>query len=147
MIIAHPPCTYLTPAGAANIPKHPERLVLGFAAADFFIEILNADCPMIAVENPPPMRRFGLPQYSQLVRPWQFGEPNAKPVALWLKGLPPLRPTHTEKPEIDMCVWTHKATGRKKSCSKWYNTNTHKHSSHRSKTFAAIAQAMAETWG
>ena len=73
MIIAHPPCTYLTGAGACNIPKHPERIQLGFDAADFFRKFLNADCDRIAVENPPPMKRFNLPKYTQLVRPWMCG--------------------------------------------------------------------------
>lgn len=146
MIIAHPPCTYLTAAGAANIPKHPERIQLGFEAAEFLMKILKSDCDEIAVENPPPMKRFGLPSYDQLVRPYMFGEINNKPICFWLKGLPLLHPTNIVSKDTDMVRWVHKTTGKKKSCSKWYNTNTHIHRIHRSKTFPSIAKAMAEQW-
>lgn len=147
LLIAHPPCTFLTPAGAANIPKHPERIALGEEAARFFMLFVNADCERIAVENPPPMKAFNLPKYSQLVRPWQFGENNGKPVALWLKNLPRLNPSKIIDFKPEMVYWTHKATGKKKSCSKWYNTDTAHHSKHRSKTFQGIAAAMADQWG
>ena len=147
LIIAHPPCTYLTGAGACNIPKHPERIPLGFEAAEFFLKILSADCDKIVVENPPPMKRFNLPKYNQLVRPYMFGERNNKPICLWLKGVEELKPTNIVEKDKDIVRWVHKATGQKKSCSKWYNTNTSRHSKHRSKTFEGVAQAMAEQWG
>jgi hypothetical protein len=146
MIIAHPPCTYLTGAGACNIPKHPERISLGFEAAEFFRKFLEADCDKIVVENPPPMKRFGLPNYTQIVRPWMFGDSNNKPIALWIKGVSSLRPTNIVSKDKDIVRWVHKATGQKKSCSKWYNTNTSDHNRHRSKTFPGIAKAMAEQW-
>ena len=147
LIIAHPPCTYLTGAGACNIPKHPERIPLGFEAAKFFLKILNADCDKIVIENPPPMKRFNLPKYSQLVRPYMFGEINNKPICLWLKGVEELKPTNIVEKDKDIVRWVHKATGQKKSCSKWYNTNTSQHSKHRSKTFEGVAKAMADQWG
>ena len=147
LLIAHPPCTYLTIAGAANIPKHPDRVPKGFEAASFFKKILNADCDRICVENPIPMKRFGLPAYTQLCRPWMFGDNNNKPICLWLKGLPLLQPQNQCDYVPDVITWTYKKTGEKKSCSKWYNTNTHRHSAHRSKTFEGIAAAMAEQWG
>lgn len=147
LIIAHPPCTFLTAAGACNIPKHPERIQYGFEAADFFLTILNADCEKIAVENPPPMKRFCLPIYTQLVRPWMFGDTNNKPICLWLKGLNELKPTNIVEPDTDVVSWVHKATGKRKSCSRWYNTNTRQHNKHRSKTFPGIAAAMAQQWG
>ena len=147
LIIAHPPCTYLTGAGACNIPKHPERIPLGFEAAEFFLKILNADCDKIVVENPPPMKRFNLPKYNQLVRPYMFGESNNKPICLWIKGVEELKPTNIVEKDKDIVRWVHKATGQKKSCSKWYNTNTSQHSKHRSKTFEGVALAMAEQWG
>ena len=147
LIIAHPPCTYLTGAGACNIPKHPERIPLGFEAAEFFLKILSAYCDKIVVENPPPMKRFNLPKYNQLVRPYMFGESNNKPICLWLKGVEELKPTNIVEKDKDIVRWVHKATGQKKSCSKWYNTNTSQHSKHRSKTFEGVAIAMAEQWG
>lgn len=145
LIIAHPPCTYLTPAGASNIPAHPERIQQGFAAADFFMNFINADCDRICVENPPPMKMFNLPRYSQIVRPYMFGERNNKPIALWLKGLPFLVATDLVEPDNDMVVWFNK-NGLRKSCSRWYNTNTSNHSAHRSKTFIGFAKAMASQW-
>lgn len=147
LIIAHPPCTYLTIAGAANIPKHPERITKGIEAASFFMEILNAPCDHVAVENPIPMKLFDLPKYNQIVRPYMFGENNGKPICLWLKNLPQLQPTNVIPLKQEMCVWTYKKTGERKSCSKWYNTNTNDHNRHRSKTFPCIAEAMAQQWG
>ena len=76
MIIAHPPCTYLTADGAVRLydkehnVKDPERFELGLKARDFFMAIWNADCPRIAIENPMPMKAFGLPKYSQLIEPF-----------------------------------------------------------------------------
>jgi hypothetical protein len=147
LLIAHPPCTFLTGAGACNIPKHPERIEQGFEAAEFFKKILDANCEKIAVENPPPMKRFNLPKYSQITRPWMFGDSNNKAICFWLKGLKELRETNVVEKDKDMVRWIHKATGQKKSCSKWYNTNTSDHNRHRSKTFPGIAKAMAEQWG
>ena len=146
LIIAHPPCTYLTGAGACNIPKHPERIPLGFEAVEFFLKILNADCDKIVIENPPPMKRFNLPKYNQLVRPYMLGESNNKPICLWIKGVEELKPTNIVEKDKDIVRWVHKATGQIKSCSKWYNTNTSQHSKHRSKTFHGVAEAMAEQW-
>lgn len=145
LIIAHPPCTYLTVAGAANIPKHPERIELGFKAAEFLMSFTNAKCARIAIENPPPMKRFKLPPYTQLTRPYFYGDSNNKPIALWLYGLPELIPTNIVEKDTDIVVWYDKY-GNRKSCSKWYNTDTKNHSKHRSKTFPGIARAMAEQW-
>ena len=147
LVIAHPPCTFLTVAGAANIPKHPERIDLGFQAKEFFLKCLNADCDMVAVENPPPMKRFGLPPYTQIVRPWQHGHNNNKAICLWLKGLPPIVPTNLIDYIPETVTWVYSKTGERKSCSRWYNTDTRNHSKARSKTFSGIAIAFAEQWG
>lgn len=94
MIIAHPPCTYLSCAGAqrtfpqAGVPD-PVRYAKGEDAARFFMAFWNADCPRIAIENPLPMRCFGLPKYSQVIHPYMFGDPWYKRTCIWLKGLPP----------------------------------------------------------
>ena len=87
LIIAHPPCTYLTGASAVELSKHPERLQKGFESVDFFFNILNADCQKICIENPPPMKRFNLPKYNQIIRAYKIGEPHTKAYCLWLKGL------------------------------------------------------------
>lgn len=147
LIIAHPPCTYLTGASAVELSKHPERLQKGFESVIFFNQILNADCERICIENPPPMKRFNLPEYNQLIRAYKIGEPHTKAYCLWLKGLPKLKVDETaEKPKAEY-QWIHSATGKKKSGSKWYNTDSSNHRKHRSKTPKGLAKAMAEQWG
>ena len=94
LIIAHPPCTFLTMAGANllfasdHTVKDPDREAKGWEARKFFMAFLNADCPRIAVENPVPLKHFGLPPYSQIIEPCMFGDPWRKRTCLWLKGLP-----------------------------------------------------------
>ena len=147
LIIAHPPCTYLTGVSAVELSKHPERLQKGFESVIFFNQILNAECKMICIENPPPMKRFNLPKYNQLIRAYKIGEPHTKAYCLWLKGLPKLKVDETaEKPKAEY-QWIHSATGEKKSGSKWYNTGSSNHRKHRSKTPEGLAKAMAEQWG
>lgn len=98
MIIAHPPCTYMSNAGACRMyPKkgqvNSERLQKALEAKEFFLQFLNADCPRIAIENPRPLKIVGLPIESQRIQPYQFGEPFSKLTYLWLKNLPLLIPT------------------------------------------------------
>lgn len=147
MVIAHPPCTYLTVAGAANIPKHPERIEKGFEAANFFMEFYNYalknQCKM-CIENPVPMKIFNLPKYTQIIQPYMFGEPYSKRTCLWLFNLEKLTPTKIiDKSEIEFSPIRY-YKGIKKRESKWYNSSNSKE---RSKTFRGIANAMAEQWG
>lgn len=90
MIIAHPPCTYLSNAGARFLyPKgvlNEERLAKGLEAKEFFMHFYNADCPRIAIENPIPSKVYGLPPYSQTVQPWMFGHPVQKKNLLLAEG-------------------------------------------------------------
>ena len=95
MIIAFPPCTYLTSAGAVRLfnkdgsIKDLERYEKGIEAARFFRAFLEADCERIAVENPAQMKCFGLPRYTQHIEPYQFGDPWKKediPVAEGIAG-------------------------------------------------------------
>lgn len=83
MIIAFPPCTYLSNAGACRLyPKKGQidmdRYKKGLEAKDFFLKFLNADCPRIAVENPVSSKVFEMPLHSQEIQPWQFGHPVTK---------------------------------------------------------------------
>lgn len=131
LIIAHPPCTYLSKAGACNMyingRLNLDRYSKAMAAKDFFLKILNADCPRIAVENPVPMAMIGLPHCSQSIQPYEFGHPYSKRTLLWLKGLPPLFAT-------DLVPFYQSYTA------------TVRGSKLRSKTFHGIAAAMAEQW-
>lgn len=82
LIIAHPPCTYLSNAGARWLYSggelNEERYRKGIDGKKFFMSMLNADCPRIAVENPIPSSIYDLPQYTQIIQPYQFGEPWSK---------------------------------------------------------------------
>lgn len=102
MIIAFPPCTYLTNASAVRMRVKgeivPERYAKAMEAKAFFMRFLTAECEKIAVENPTPMKIVGLPPYTQAVQPWQFGHPYTKRTCLWLKNLPPLTHPITTQP-------------------------------------------------
>lgn len=120
MIIAFPPCTYLSNAGACRLyPKkgvlNQERYQKGLEAKEFFMKFLNADCPRIAVENPVSSSVFQMPKHSQEIQPFQFNEDGAHPYTkktrLWLKGLPNLVPTTPECKPIGPYVPA--GTGRK----------------------------------
>ena len=150
MIIAFPPCTYLTVAGAARLyPQkgvlNPERYEEGLKAATFFKTILNADCEKIVVENPTPMRVFELPKYNQVIEPYMFGHPYKKRTCLWLKGVKPLEPT--EIVTENLMSWV--SGGSKNSQGKPRKTQaaTFRDAKTRSKTFEGVADAMAAQWG
>lgn len=148
MIIAFPPCTYMTNAGAVRMRVNgeivPERFEKAMKAKDFFMKFYTANCQKIAIENPTPMKIVGLPDYDQAIQPYQFGHPYSKRTCLWLKGLPPLIPTEIIENHVPYvnggCKDSHgnyrRFQGRKERDPKI-----------RSKTFPGIAKAMAEQWG
>lgn len=131
LIIAHPPCTYLSRAAGMFLYRghqiNEQRYRLGLQAAHFFMECYNAKADYVAVENPTPFRIFNLPRPTTFVQPYQFGEAWQKKTLLWLKNLPPLMPT-LFAPSFKSYV--HCTKGGKK----------------RSKSFQGIARAMAEQW-
>lgn len=140
LIIAHPPCTYLSNAGARflypNGKLNAERLEKGMVAKDFFMHFYNADCDRIAIENPIPPKVYGLPPYTQTIQPWMFGHPVQKKTCLWLNGLPELQPTNV--------VEERQST---KIPGNWFNSGGKERQKNRAKTFPGIAKAMAEQWG
>ena len=139
LIIAHPPCTYLSNAGARFLyPKGVlnDRLKLGLAAKEFFMQLYNADCDKICVENPIPSRVFGLPKYSQTVQPYEHGHPFKKKTCFWLKNLPSLQPTNI----VDVREST-------KIAGNWFNKGGKDRQKNRAKTFEGIAKAMSQQWG
>ena len=149
MIIAFPPCTYMSNAGACRMfPRKGEidveRYEKALKAKKFFMEFYNADCARIAIENPVPLRVVELPQKSQVIQPWEFGHPFTKKTYLWLKGLQPLIPTEIVEPIGPyVCgnsdIW-------KKQAAKGVVYGKEKSAKHRSKTFLGIGKAMAEQW-
>lgn len=149
MIIAFPPCTYLTKAGArwmydstGVVNRQRERLM--WSARNFFMRILYANCERIAVENPRPLRIAELPPCSQIIQPYMFGHPYSKTTCLWLKNLPLLSPTclvdeYTPYLPSNTSCFSKGGGGSKGVCS---------HSAaDRSETFSGVAAAMAEQWG
>lgn len=148
LLIAFPPCTYMTNAGAVRMRVKgvidQDRYEKAMKAKAFFHVFYNAKCKRIAIENPTPMKLVGLPQYDQVVQPYEFGHPYSKRTCLWLKGLPPLFPTEIlswHEPWVNGgCKDAHgnyrRFQGRRERDPKT-----------RSKTFSGIAKAMAEQWG
>lgn len=129
LMVAHPPCTHLSVSGARWFKhKLPEQA----AALEFVRALLAAPIPRIALENPVSIISSRIRKPDQTIQPWQFGHGEVKRTCLWLKGLPRLMPTsivggrearvHRMPPGPD----------------RWKE---------RSRTFAGIAQAMAEQWG
>jgi hypothetical protein len=147
MIIAFPPCTYLTNAGARHLWKNhelnQERYEKGLEAKEFFMMFYNADCERIAIENPTPSRIYELPERSQVIQPYMFGHPFTKRTQLWLKGLPPLLPTNLVEPER---TWCPSGSYSGKHGDKHRGMFTTDRAKNRSKTFPGIAKAMAEQW-
>lgn len=129
LMIAHPPCTYLCSSGARwwSLKKAEQT-----EAVKFFMNLVMAPIPCIAVENPIGIMSRLYRKPDQIIQPWQFGHGETKATCLWLKGLPPLIPTQI----VD---------GRKArvhrlppSPNRWKL---------RSITYSGIAEAMAEQWG
>lgn len=140
LIIAHPPCTYLSNAGARFLyPKgilNQDRLKKGLEAKEFFMKLYNANCPKICVENPISSKIFEMPQHTQEIQPFEFGHPFKKKTRLWLKGLEPLKATNI----VEVSEST-------KIAGNWFNKGGKDRQKNRSKTFEGIAKAMAEQWG
>lgn len=131
MIIAFPPCTDLCVSGARWFA---EKRADGRqdASIAFFMRFVNCSCPRVAIENPVGIMSSRYRKPDQIIQPWQFGHGESKATCLWLKGLPPLKPT-----EI--------VGGR--------NARIHRmppgpdRAKMRSKTYSGIAKAMANAWG
>lgn len=147
LMIAHPPCTYLSRAGARWLHKggriDQERLALGMDAKDFFLRLLNAPIPRIAVENPTPLKIFNLPSPTQVIQPYQFGHPYSKRTLLWLKNLPPLQQTNILE---EYRPFLPSNTGGAKRGQK-ATRGVAKDWKEASTTFKGIAEAMASQWG
>lgn len=143
LLIAHPPCTFLTNSGVRWLHTDPTRWDKLDEAAIFFNQLLNANIPRIAVENPIQHKyayeRIGK-KPTQIIQPWMFGHPETKATCLWLKNLPPLVETNNVKEEMLLLPPNQR------------NRIHHLPPSAdramlRSITFQGIADAMAEQWG
>ncbi len=129
LMIAHPPCQHLAVSGARWFKDKKREQA---AALDFVRALMAAPIPRICIENPISVISSKIRKPDQIIQPWQFGHPETKATCLWLKNLPPLKPTkivkgrearvHKEPPGPD----------------RWKN---------RSRTLPGIARAFAEQWG
>jgi hypothetical protein len=155
IIIAHPPCTYLTNTGNRwfNVERYGEKAVQRAKdrekAVEFFMQFVNADCDRIAIENPIGHMSTRYRKADQIIQPYEYGYPARKATCLWLKGLPKLKPTEIVEYKLKTrnysdglaAAW---ATDENGKILRWNDPETAKQ---RSKTVPGIAKAMAEQWG
>jgi hypothetical protein len=153
LIIAHPPCTYLTVTGNRwfNIEKYGDKAKLRHEkreqAFQFFMEFIHAKCEHIAVENPVGYVSTAYRKPHQIIQPYMFGDPVRKSTCLWLKKLPKLKPTNIVDPIVKPGGFSGAAWAAKDENGKTIGWNDPRTAIIRSKTFKGIAKAMAEQWG
>jgi hypothetical protein len=149
MIIAHPPCTYLTVSGNKWMKpefsdRFPNRQKQRQQAIEFFIKFYNCNCNYVAIENPVGIISTVWKKPDQYIHPYYFGDPHTKKTGLWLKGLPKLIPTKMVEPQVYVGK-----DGRKYPI--WHMETLGlpgpERQKLRSKTFQGIADAMADQWG
>ena len=144
LLVAHPPCTYMTNSGVSWLHKDPARWELLDDAAAFFNLFLDAPIERIAVENPIMHKyakeRIGNRKQSQVIQPWMFGHMEQKGTCLWLKGLPLLQPTNNVKAQMMELPNNERQRLHYLPPSKdrWKLRST---------TYQGIADAMAAQWG
>lgn len=157
LIIAHPPCTYLSLAATRShsLKRTPinwinARTLNRIDGMRFFMECINANCEKIAVENPVGVMNTCYRKPDQIIEPYMFSEGEkdsvnfvTKRTCLWLKGLEPLTPTYIGEKPNNRELFGVLPTGKARC---WNDTFT-RDPSIRSKTFPGIAKAMAEQWG
>lgn len=151
LIIAHPPCTYLTVSGNRwfNEERYGERAVKRKIdreeAIEFFLKFVNANCKHVAIENPVGIMSTKYRKPDQIIEPYYFGDPERKATCLWLKNLPILIPTEIVYPNII------KHKNGRGSSSSWHmktiSLPAEERRKERSKTFPGMAKAIANQWG
>jgi len=143
LMIAHPPCTYLSNSGVCWLHKDATRWAKMEDGALFFRKLLDANVPRKAIENPI-MHKYAKEiigkKQTQVIQPWMFGHTESKATCLWLDGLMPLRETNNVKDEMMKLsdAQRQRLHYLPPSADRWRE---------RSRTFKGIALAMAEQWG
>jgi site-specific DNA-cytosine methylase len=137
LMIAHPPCTHLAVSGARWF-KDKQKLGLQDKALEFVRALLEAPIPRIALENPVSVIASKIRRPDQIIQPWQFGDGETKAVCLWLKNLPPLRPTNVVQTKYPK-VWLERRAFNK--------MESYLQKKARSRFFTSVAAAMADQWG
>jgi hypothetical protein len=156
LMIAHPPCMYLSNVGAQWFKKDPTRYEKRDEAAAFFMNLVDAPIPKICIENPVGYMNIFYRKADQIIHPFYFGDNDKKRTCLWFKGLPELSwnkhlgffDSRKEPQPLYICQGK-KCQGRKiyrtegiKGCG-----NKEARARARAKTFPGIAAAMADQWG
>lgn len=152
LMIAHPPCTYLSVSGARWLYNkdgsiNTERKLNQAMALGFVSQLMNCDIPRIAIENPVSVISSMIRKPDQIIQPYMFGDEATKTTCLWLKNLPKLEPTNI----VGKGERTVFKSG--KSHPKWYADalaeakSAEERRTLRSKTFLGFAKAMASQWG
>lgn len=144
MMIAHPPCEYLTVTANRSFLNNPERWEKRLEAMLFVYELINAPIERVCIENPKGVISSHIRKPEQYIQPYEFGHPDSKMTGLWLKNLPPLRPTSIVEPE-----WVTPPSGKRMSKTHANNpsTNNKENAKLRSRSYKGIAEAMAAQWG
>ena len=153
LVIAHPPCTYLSNAGACRLYPHKgqidkDRYINGLKGKEFFMAFWWYGffrVGKIVIENPVPSSVYDLPKHTNVIQPYEHGDPYTKKTYLWEFGVPTLLPTEIVQP-IGPYVCGNSAIW-KKQAENGEVIGKEKSAKHRSKTFPGIARAMAEQWG
>jgi site-specific DNA-cytosine methylase len=144
LLIGHPPCTYLSVSGMHWTTRGLRDPQLTEDALAFARLLMDAPIARIAIENQVSIISSRIRKPDQIIQPYQFGHDASKKTCLWLKSLPPLRPTAFVEPRIidGKPRWANQTdSGQNKlppSAARWKM---------RSKTYQGIADAMAEQWG
>lgn len=144
LMVAHPPCTYLSVSGMHWTTRGLRDPQLTEDALDFVRLLMAAPIGKIAIENPISIISSRIRKPDQIITPYQFGHDASKKTCLWLKNLPPLRPTNFVEPRVvnGKPRWGNQTdSGQNKlapSADRWKI---------RSETYSGIAQAMADQWG
>ena len=144
LMIAFPPCTYLTTTANRSFLNNPERWEKRLEAVKFVHKLMNVDIPHIAIENPKGVLSTHIRKPDQYIQPYEHGHRDSKMTGLWLKNLPLIEPTKIVEPE-----WIISPSGKRHSKTHWKNpsTNNPENAKLRSKTYPGIAEAMATQWG
>ena len=143
LMIAHPPCTYLSVSGMHWTTRGLRDPKLTEDALEFVQLLLAAPIPKIALENPISVISSRIRKPDQIIQPYEYGHDASKKTCLWLKGLPRLVPTSTIEPRI---VGGKKRWGNQTDSGQNKLPPSELRWKERSTTFNGIAQAMAEQW-
>lgn len=140
LAIFHPPCTYLSSSGLHWNKRRPERQALTDRAVEFVVALWHCGIARVCIENPIGCLSTKFMKPTQIIQPWQFGDPESKATCLWVRGMETLKPTNILELPASGRWQNQTASGQNKlgpSPDRWKIRST---------TYPGIAQAMANQW-